>query len=288
MLEYEQRDGFATRFFRALAQTFRYWMQTEVHVYAFSIAANVLLSFFPFLIVSLSLSRIFFDYQTTVTAIDFALRDYFPNVFSQYLHNNLPTRRTPEALSILLLLFTANGIFEPLEVALNRVWGISTNRSFLRNQLVSLALIFVCGGLALASLGFAAVNHDSLNGNRVKIWTATLFLKLAVAPVTAVILLLVYRFLPNGKPPFKRVVPAAVGVGILLEALKYIVAVLWPWFDAKLVREYGVFRYAVSLIFLAFFSSMLVLAGAEWSARGHRFDRLPNAADEGAVEEGAD
>ena len=160
-------DGLATKFFRALAPTFRYWMQTEVHVYAFSIAANVLLSFFPFLIVSLSLSRLFFDYQTTVTAIDFALRDYFPNVFSQYLHNNLPSAPRSEVLSILLLLFTANGIFEPLEVALNRVWGIAKNRSFLRNQLVSLALIFVCGGLALLSLGFAAVNHDSLSGNRV-------------------------------------------------------------------------------------------------------------------------
>ena len=36
-----------------LGLTFRYWMQTEVHVYAFSVAANVLLSFFPFLIVML-------------------------------------------------------------------------------------------------------------------------------------------------------------------------------------------------------------------------------------------
>jgi membrane protein len=288
MLDLREYDGPIIKFFRALAPTFRYWMQTEVHVYAFSIAANVLLSFFPFLIVSLSLSRIFFNYQTTVTAIDFALRDYFPNVFSQYLHNNLPTRRAPELLSILLLMFTANGIFEPLEVALNRVWGIGKNRSFLRNQLVSLALIFVCGGLALLSLGFAAINHDSLTGNPVKIWTATLFLKVAVAPVTAVILLLVYRFLPNGKPPFKRVVPAAIGVGLLLELLKYTVALLWPWFDAKLVREYGVFRYSVTLIFLAFFSSMLVLAGAEWSARGHRLDRAPDVVDEGPIEEGAD
>jgi len=284
----QEYDGLATKFFRALAPTFRYWMQTEVHVYAFSIAANVLLSFFPFLIVSLSLSRLFFDYQTTVTAIDFALRDYFPNVFSQYLHNNLPARRTPEVLSILLLLFTANGIFEPLEVALNRVWGIATNRSFLRNQLVSLALIFVCGGLALLSLGFAAINHESLSGNRVKVWTATLFLKLAVAPVSAVILFLVYRFLPNGKPPFKRVVPAAISVGLLLELLKYAVALLWPWFDTKLAREYGVFRYAVTLVFLAFFSSMLVLAGAEWSARGHRLDRVEGAVTKNTVEEGAD
>jgi uncharacterized BrkB/YihY/UPF0761 family membrane protein len=272
MLEHQEYDGLATRFFRALAPTFRYWMQTEVHVYAFSIAANVLLSFFPFLIVSVSLSRIFFDPQTTADAIDFALRDYFPNVFSEFLHKNLPRGSSPEVISLLLLLFTANGVFEPLEVALNRVWGIAKNRSFLRNQLVSLALIFVCGGLALLSLWLAAINHNSLKGNILRVWTATLFLKLTAAPVAAVILLLVYRFLPNGKPPFKRVVPAAIGVGILLELLKYVAALLWPWFDAKLSREYGVFRYSASLIFLAFFSSMLVLAGAEWSARGHRFD----------------
>ncbi|HEY1756621.1 MAG TPA: YihY/virulence factor BrkB family protein [Bryobacteraceae bacterium] len=284
MLGYQEYDGPATRFLRAILPTFRYWMQTEVHVYAFSIAANVLLSFFPFLIVTLSLSRLFFNYQTTVAAIDFALRDYFPSVFSQYLHNSLPRNRPiPDVLSILLLLFTANGIFEPLEVALNRVWGIHTNRSFLRNQLVSLALIFTCGGLALLSLGFAAINHDSLSGNFLKTWIGTVFLRLAVAPVTALSLLLVYRFLPNGKPPFKRVVPAAIGVGLLLELLKYVVALVWPWFDAKLVREYGVFRYSVSLIFLAFFASMLVLAGAEWSARGYRFDRVPSASVENAL-----
>jgi len=46
-----------------LGLTFRYWMQTEVHVYAFSVAANVLLSFFPFLIVMLSLSRRVFGQQ---------------------------------------------------------------------------------------------------------------------------------------------------------------------------------------------------------------------------------
>jgi uncharacterized BrkB/YihY/UPF0761 family membrane protein len=181
-----------------------------------------------------------------------------------------------------MLLFTANGVFEPLEVALNRVWGISQNRSFLRNQLVSLALIFVCGGLMLLSLWMAAVNHNSLGGSRIEAWSVAFFLKLASAPVAAISLFLIYRFLPNGKPPLGRVIPAAICVGLLLEGLKYAAALLWPWFDAKLAREYGVFRYSVGIIFLAFFSSMLVLAGAEWSARGHRFDRIDDAVKEGA------
>jgi membrane protein len=276
-------DGLATKFFRALAPTFRYWMQTEVHVYAFSIAANVLLAFFPFLIVCLSLSRPFFKYQTAVDTIDYALHDYFPNVFSDFVHRALPRYRTPpEVISIVLLLFTANGIFEPLEVALNRVWGISRNRSFLRNQLTSMALIFACGSLALFSLWLTAENNGTLKGNRVEAFVAGLWLKLAALPLSTTILLLVYRFLPNGKPPFKRVVPAAIGAGLLLEGLKYAVALVWPWFGAKLQREYGVFEYPVTLIFLAFFSSMIVLAGAEWAARGHRFDGPDRAVKAGA------
>ncbi len=42
----QERPNLAVRIFRGLALTFRYWMQTEVHVYAFSVAANVLLCLF--------------------------------------------------------------------------------------------------------------------------------------------------------------------------------------------------------------------------------------------------
>ena len=278
-----QFDSPVVKFVRAVKPTLRYWMETEVHVYAFSIAANVLLSFFPFLIIALSLSKLLFDYTTAVNAIDFALHDFFPEVFSNFVRRGLPRyRAAPEVVSILLLMFTANGIFEPLEVALNRVWGISKNRSFLRNQAVSMGLILACGSLALFSLWLTAENATTLKGNRVEAFLAGFWLKLAAVPLSTMIVLLVYRFLPNGKPPWKRVVPAAVGVALLLEAFKYLVALAWPQFQRKFEREYGVFEYPVLLIFLAFFASMIVLAGAEWAARGHRFD----GAD--AVKEGAD
>jgi uncharacterized BrkB/YihY/UPF0761 family membrane protein len=247
-------------------------MQTEVHVYAFSVAANVLLSFFPFLIVSITVSRLFFDKATTLAAIDFALRDYFPDNFGHFLRNNLPSQRPPQLVSLLLLLFTANGIFEPLEVALNRAWGISKNRSFFRNQLISLSLIFACGGLALLSLGLTALNGSSLGGAAAGKWLPVFFLKLAGVPLSVLILFLVYRFLPNGRPPLSRVVPAAIGVGLLLELLKYLATWVWPSFEHKLALEYGVFQNSVTLIFLSFVASMLVLGGAEWAARGHRLD----------------
>jgi membrane protein len=257
--------------------TLRFWMQTEVHVYAFSVGANVLLAFFPFLIVSLSLTRLWFDQQTTVAAIDFALRDFFPDALGQFLHNNLPQRRPAELFSMVLLFFAANGIFEPLEVAFNRIWGIARNRSYIRNQAVSLVLIFVCGGLTLISLSVSALQLGATRGMTgaawaAQTWISSLFFKVAVLPLAALALLLIYRFLPYGRPPMKRIVPAAIVVGVLLEVLKYVNLLVWPWVDARIAREYGVFRYSVTLIFLGFIVSMLVLAGAEWAARGHRLD----------------
>jgi membrane protein len=262
------------RVFGALAPTFRYWMQTEVHVYAFSVAANVLLSFYPFLIVVMSVSRRVFDENTTIAAIQLALHDYFPDSFSGCLytkgrHENLPLGRPVEIASVILLLFTANGIFEPLEVALNRVWGIAKNRSFFRNQLVSLGLIFACGGLGLASMMLTALNQASSKGAAASFMAGLLF-KVAAVPMAVLILFLIYYFLPNGRPPIDRVIAAAIGVGVLLEVLKYTNRLWWPWFQRKLDAEYHIFQYSVALIFLGFLASMLVLAGAEWAARGHQ------------------
>ena len=278
------RSFLPIRIARAVTPTFRYWMQTEVHVFAFSIAANVLLAFFPFLIVSMSVARLFFDQKTTVAALDLIFRDALPGALSQFLHsdsrNNLPRGQPFEIVSIILLLFTANGIFVPLEVALNHVWGIPRNRSYVRNQLVSLGLIFACGSLALLSLGVTALNAESVAGNAVEAFIKLFFLKLAAVPLAVVILFLVYRFLPNGKPPLHRIVPAAIGVGLLLELLKYVNQFVWPAFENKIAREYGVFRYSVTLILVGFITSMLVLAGAEWAARGHRLHKQEGAGNE--------
>lgn len=249
-------------------------MQTEVHVFAFSTAANVLLSFFPFLIVMMSLSRLVFNHATTVAAIDTALHDFFPDALGNFLRSNLPERSHVEAVSLILLLFTANGIFEPLEVALNHVWGVSKNRSFLRNQLISLALIFACGGLGLLSMmlsGLNQVGNQSVPG--LAEWIPSLFLKLAGVPITIVVLFLIYYFVPNFRPPRNRVVAAAIVIGVLMEGLKYVNRLVWPYFFRKLTNEYGVFKYSVTLIFIAFVTTMLVLAGAEWAARGNRADR---------------
>lgn len=257
--------------------TVRYWLETEVHVYAFSVAANILLSFFPFLIVMISLCRYVFHWEAAVQAIYVALNDYFPAEMTAFLKRNLEwaviSRGPLQWGSLLLLLFTANGIFEPLEVALNRVWGVRENRSFLRNQLVSLVLIFACGALFLSSVTLTAMNTSYLgqilgrNAKAVSV-ASTVFFRIAALPVTILMLWLIYWLLPNRKLRPIDVLPVAVIVGFVIEGFKYLQVLLWPPFRAKLEHEYGPFINSVSLVFWGFLISMILLGGAEWAARG--------------------
>jgi membrane protein len=251
--------------------TFHYLSQTEVHVYALSIGASVLLSFFPFLIVMLTLVRNVFHVPAAERALVLALRDYFPGDLGSLIVSKLTrvNHGRYQLTSLLLLLLTANGIFEPLEVALNRAWGVTKNRSYIRNQILSLALLILCGGLAVGSVLLTAINTRFIatQYDLHETWLPLVLFKIAAIPVTILSLFLSYWLLPNRRIPVRRVIPVAVLVGFGLEALKYVFLFVWPWLDRKFQNEYGPFNYAVSIVIFGFLSALVVLAGAEWSAR---------------------
>ena len=116
-----------------LLPTARYLMTTEVHTYAFSVAANAILSFFPFVVVLLTVSRNLLHSPTMTDVILQLLRDYLP-VGQEFVIRNLKAlmnaRHSAQLASLIMLMITSSGVFLPLEVALNRVWGFPKNRSY--------------------------------------------------------------------------------------------------------------------------------------------------------------
>lgn len=268
-----------------------YVLSTESHVFAFAIAANVLLSFWPFMLVLIALLRRVLGWPAAVTALYATIQDFFAGTTGEFLTYNLEVvtrwRRKVEWLSMLLLLFTANGIFLPLEVALNRAWGVKENRSLLKNQAVSMGLIFVCGWLALFSA--------ALTGAGVQVWEAffgqtgtsaplviKMIAKAASLPVTILALFLIYVYLPNTSVPQRAILPRVVVVGLALELLKWINLAIWPWLFRKFDREFGVFKHSVTILTWSFLAAMVVLAGAEWIAW-----RTRHAHGEASIESGS-
>jgi uncharacterized BrkB/YihY/UPF0761 family membrane protein len=263
--------------------TLYYLAQTEAHVYALAIAASVLLSTYPFLIVITSFCRDVLHWRAAEQAIYLAIGDSFAGEPGQFMVRNLQlwfkVNGQVHLTSMFLLLVTANGIFEPLEVALNRAWGVATNRSYIKNQLVSLGLIFVCGSLVLLSLMLTALNSQWLSAagslnTGFEVWVNLPMFKLAAVPISILSLFLVYWLLPNRKVAPARVAPVAILVGLALEVLKYVNLLIAPMLSAKLHREYFVFEHSVSILLWSFVAAMIVLAGAHWTARQDREDPL--------------
>jgi membrane protein len=257
-----------------LRSTVRYLLRTEVHTFAFSVAANAILSLFPFLLLMLTLIRRVFHSQVMYDVVENLLRDYLPtgqDFVIRNLNALVSAHHRAQIFSMIMLLITSTGIFMPLEVALNRVWGFRNNRSYIGNQLMALGLAFACGSLALLSVALTAGNvaivKSALHGYGA--WYVRLvgFLTMKTFAILAsiAVFFLIYWLLPNGKVPARGVLPAAVLMGVLSEALKYAYIYALPWLNFGEV--YGPFAISVSLMFWAFLSGMLLLTGAHLSAR---------------------
>jgi membrane protein len=256
--------------------TFKYLMRTEVHTFAFSVAANAILSFFPFVVLMMTLIRRVFHSRVMNDVVLQLLRDYLPagqDFVIRNLNAMVNSRQRVQVVSLIILLITSSGVFLPLEVALNRIWHFENNRSYLGNQLISLGLAFACGALALLSIaltaGPVAFMEFLLRGYGTGFVRVVGFLVMKIFAIAAsiAIFFLIYWVLPNGKVPARAVLPAAVIMGLLSEALKYAYILALPWLNFQEV--YGPFALSVSMMFWAFLSGLLLLAGANLSAQEH-------------------
>ena len=262
--------------FGLILSTVRYLMRTEVHTFAFSVAANAILSFFPFVLLLMTLIRRVFHSPVMYEVVLQLLRDYLPagqDFVIRNLNALVGARHQAQLASLAILLMTSTGIFLPLEVALNRIWGFQENRSYLGNQLISLGLAFWCGLLALLSIGMTAGNvalmEFVLHGHGTIIVRMVGFLMMKVFAIGAsiAIFFLIYWILPNGKVPARAVLPTAIIMGLLFEALKYGYILALP--RLNFAEVYGPFSLSVSLMFWAFLSGLLLLTGAHLSAQSH-------------------
>jgi YihY family inner membrane protein len=254
-----------------------YMAGTEVHTYAFSVAANVILSLFPFIVMMLTIAQRVFHSQTMVDVLTAFMGSLLPTSQDFVMRNMLILARPhkgAQIFSVFMLLVTSTGVFLPLEVALNNVWGVKQNRNYLMNQIVSLGLAAAVGILLLASVALTAGQKTLMGWIFLGHTDNIVFnvLSRAVMEVFAVIasillFFLVYWILPHRRIPAMAVLPTAVVIGLSWEVAKYIYILVLPRLDFASV--YGPFRVSVGLMMWAFISGLLLLAGAHFSANRH-------------------
>ncbi len=259
-----------------------YLLDSEVHTFAFSVAANAIISFIPFVVLLYTLALSVFHSEAMKTVVDQMVNYYLPSAEKQqgWLVDTilkeavLPLlhHKSAQAFSLVMILIACTGIFLPLEVALNQAWGVAKSRNYLFNQSIAFGLAILMAALALlsmsvtvwvkAALGF--VTFHSANGFITWTTGGISFLCLTVSSGAAAILFLfsVYYVLPNRKVPWRPVLRTSIITGIIWLAARFLFALAIPHIDLNM---YGPFYISVSLLFWAYISGLILFAGAQFS-----------------------
>ena len=253
-----------------------YLLDSEVHTFAFSVSANAILSFIPYIVMLYTIAHSVFHSPAMVGVIGDMVKYLLPSN-QDWVAQNLAAvaaRQGVRVLSLFMILVSCTGIFLPLEVALNRSWGVARSRNYLMNQLVAL-------GLALWMLILGMI---SVLLNTAERWIVTRiffghtdnflfrFISgswLGISTAIAGILLFfsIYWLLPNRKLPPRPVLRVAIVTGLLWVGAKYLFVAILPRLDLRAL--YGPFSVSVGLLLWAYVSGLLLFAGAQFSAMRH-------------------
>jgi len=246
---------------------------SEVYVFASAIAFNAILSFFSFVVLIGSLLVNVLHWQAGYTTIYHLLIAFVP-VESGLLFQSLDqVTRGPggqvSVISFALLVLTSSGVFLPVEIALNRAWGFEKPRGFIKQRIVYLVLVVICGFVMLACVALASIWDQGLGrllGDLpIRQQLFNLIGTLVCLPFIALVFFLIYYVVPHGRVRARQVFFAAAAMAVLWVGATLGYRLALPLLNFK--GTYGRMYAVMSVIIWAFISSFILILGANLSAR---------------------
>jgi membrane protein len=183
---------------------------------------------------------------------------------------------------VVVVLWAGSWVFAVIERALNRIWG-STPRAFFHGRALTLGMIGIVGLVLLGSVLFTSVVvflQDMVGRLPLRVlerWTVLALLgsafwqmlfALGSILLSVSIFMLVYRFMPNTEVNLRDTIPGAVVSGVLWEIAKYVFA--WSLHYFHYDQIYGSVGAVVAVLTWSYFSSLILLFGAQLTAVFHR------------------
>jgi membrane protein len=193
-------------FFRKMWPAIYDLTTTETYVNASAIAFNVLLSFFSFVVLVGSFLINILDWRQGYETFYLILRSLVPKDSAQIFWSLDRVTQGPGGratiVSFALLIFSSLGIFQPIEMALNRAWGF-TERKVLRQYLVYLGLTLGCALIMLSLIALGSVYNLILEllttSVETRAWAFRYIGPVISLPFIFLAIFGIYYFVPNGK-----------------------------------------------------------------------------------------
>jgi YihY family inner membrane protein len=183
---------------------------------------------------------------------------------------------------VIVTLWAGSWVFAVVERALNRIWN-TTSRAFLHGRALTLGMIGIVGMLLTVSVLvtslLVAVQQlaGRLSPRQLERWSwigslgsafwQIIFVLVSIF-ITVILFMLVYRFMPNARVRLRDTIPGAIIGGLLWEGAKYLFA--WSLHYFHYDQIYGSVGAVVAVLTWGYFSSLILLYGAQLTAVFHR------------------
>jgi membrane protein len=188
--------------------------------------------------------------------------------------------------SLLIVLFSASGVFVSLQDALNTIWEVKPKPNagwwqWLRKRFLSVGMVFGIGVLLMSSMVVTSVLNlviDSLfGGDRAGFLKVIAFVVDFVVTVAVawVLLIGVFKFLPDVKIGWRDVWFGALVTAVLFKIGQIGMALYFA--KGSATSAYGAFGSIVAVLLWAYYSSAILFFGAEFTqvwakAHGREFE----------------
>ena len=255
------------------------WVDDRAQSMGAALAYYTVFSIAPLLLIAISVAGLVFGQDAARDSVVIQLQGLMGKAGAEAVQAMLKSVSQPSksiagtVVGILVLIVGATSVFSELQDDLNRIWNTPSKAkvsgwwAWLRTRILSMGLVFAIGFLMLVSLAASAM-FDAAGS-----WAGGLFgAQKAIGEsvnfvvsymLTATLLALIYRFMPDAKIRWRD-----VGVGALVTALLFVVGkFLIGLYIAKsaLASGFGAAGSLAVLLAWVYYSAQIFLFGAEFT-----------------------
>ncbi len=270
---------------RALVQL----LDSNDFTFAASIAYYALLSFFPFLLLVISLlGSLTAAEDARLTVFAFVLK-YFPTQFdfvTTQLDAFRQLRLKVGVAGLLALVWASLGFFGSLSSAVNHAWRVERQRSFLKHRLVAFLMLLSAGGVLVvgvvlwSAVQVAEASWFGIWLSRFPALTALTGWGIRYATIILFIVAigLLFYFIPNTEVRFRDVWIGAIATGLLWRGALFGFGWYLGGTSTRLTMIHGSIAAVISFLVWVYISAVILMYGVEFTAsygrlRRHRFGR---------------
>ncbi len=254
-----------------LAQTVQAYNEDRNSLFAAALSYYALLSIFPFMLFLLAVSSPFLQSEEAVRWVTGAIGGYFPTGLELIRSTLYEVTRLRGPLTIAAaagFLWSASGVFDTLQLAINRAFRVQRPRPVWRGRIFSLGMVIVASLLFAASFVNTTAMRFAIHYRIVPRDQMFLqYFQIASGIVAGVLIFgLIYRYVPfDSGVRWRDIWLSAVLAAVLWEIAK--LAFAWYLTNFALLNlVYGSVGAIIALMIWGYITAVIMLMGAELAA----------------------